>query len=113
MYIYTQTVYVYRCSFCFHAITANTYFQLFILISGGIGSGRSAVSDFFESNWKENMTMNAAIKMGLEALRNSLDSELNREAVEIAIIDSSGYRTLDRDEVNKNIDKLKPLENDE
>ena len=59
------------------------------------------------------MTLNAAIKMGLEALRSSLDSELNREAVEIAIIDSSGYRTLSRDDVNKNIDKLKPLETDE
>ncbi|MAT48966.1 MAG: proteasome subunit alpha, partial [Euryarchaeota archaeon] len=81
--------------------------------AGGIGSGRSAVSEFFESNWKGNMTMNAAIKMGLEALRNSLDSELNREAVEIAIIDSSGYRTLTREDVNKNIDKLKPLDLDE
>ena len=59
------------------------------------------------------MTLNAGIKMGLEALRTSLDSELNREAVEIAIIDKMGYRTLDRAEVNKNIDKLKPLDNDE
>ena len=77
-----------------------------------IGSGRSTVCDFFESNWKKNMTLNAAIKLGLEALRTSLDSELNREAVEIAIIDKDGYRTLNREDVNKNIDKLKPLDND-
>jgi len=81
--------------------------------AGGIGSGRSTVCDFFESNWKKNMTLNAAIKLGLEALRTSLDSELNREAVEIAIIDKDGYRTLSREDVNKNIDKLKPLDNDE
>ena len=58
------------------------------------------------------MTLNAAIKLGLEALRTSLDSELNREAVEIAIVDKDGYRTLNREDVNKNIDKLKPLDND-
>ena len=53
------------------------------------------------------MTLNAAIKLGLEALRTSLDSELNREAVEIAIVDKDGYRTLNREDVNKNIDKVK------
>jgi 20S proteasome alpha/beta subunit len=56
------------------------------------------------------MTKNAAIKMGLEALRISLDAELNTEAVEISIIDSTGYETLDRDEVKAHLAKLKPLE---
>ena len=51
-----------------------------------------------------------AIELGLEALRNANDQELNRDAVEVSVIDSEGYRILDRDEVNKQIDRLKPLE---
>ena len=56
------------------------------------------------------MTLNAAMKLGLEALRTANDAELNREAVEVTVVDSNGYRVLDRGEVNKQIDRLKPLE---
>ncbi len=78
--------------------------------AGAIGSGRNTVVEFFENNWKPNMTLNAALKLGLEALRDANDQELNREAVEVAVIDSNGYYVLDRNEVNKQIDRLKPLE---
>ena len=46
------------------------------------------VIEYFEKNWKENLTLNAAMKMGLEALRHANDAELNRDAVEVAVIDS-------------------------
>ena len=78
--------------------------------AGAIGSGRNTVIEYFEKNWKDNLTRKAAMKLGLEALRNANDAELNRDAVEVAVIDSSGYRFLDRDDVNKQIDRLKPLE---
>ena len=65
---------------------------------------------FFESNWKDGLTLNAAMKLGLEALRSANDTELNREAVEVTVVDADGYRVLDRSEVNKQIDRLKPLE---
>ncbi|MEC8735416.1 MAG: archaeal proteasome endopeptidase complex subunit alpha [Candidatus Thermoplasmatota archaeon] len=78
--------------------------------AGAIGSGRNTVIDFFESKWKDGMTLNAAIKLGLEALRDATDAELNRDAVEVCVVDSSGFQVLDRDTVNKQIDRLKPLE---
>ena len=78
--------------------------------AGAIGSGRNTVIDYFEKNWKDNLTLNAAMKLGLEALRNANDQELNRDAVEVSVIDAEGYRVLDRAEVNKQIDRLKPLE---
>ena len=78
--------------------------------AGAIGSGRNTVIEFFENNWKENMTLNAAMKLGLEALRTANDAELNREAVEVTVVDSEGYRVLDRAAVNKQIDRLKPLD---
>ena len=80
--------------------------------AGAIGTGRSSVVEYFEDNWKDGMTLNAGVKLGLEALRNSLDSELNREAVEITIIDGAGYRSLSRGDVKTHIEKLKPLEDE-
>ncbi len=80
--------------------------------AGAIGSGRSQVVEHFESNWKNGMTLNAAVKLGLEALRASNDGELNRDAVEIAVIDGDGYRNLSRAEVHSQIDKLKPISDD-
>ena len=38
------------------------------------------------------------MKLGLEALRNANDQELNRDAVEVSVIDAEGYRVLDRAE---------------
>ena len=74
--------------------------------AGAIGRGRSAVIDHFEDKWKKNMTLNAAVKLGLEALQESLEDDLNRNTVEIAIVNSSGYEKLDRDATMKHLDKL-------
>ena len=54
------------------------------------------------------MTLNAGIKMGLEALRESIEAKLNKDAVEIAVIDESGYRVLSRADTIAHIEKLKP-----
>ena len=81
--------------------------------AGAIGRGRNTVVDFFEINWKPNLTLNAAIKMGLEALRESIEAKLNRDAVEVAVIDADGYRVLNRDETIAHIEKLKPAYEDE
>ena len=78
--------------------------------AGAIGNNRNTVIEYFEKNWKDGMTLNAAMKMGLEALRSANDTELNRDAVEVVVVDGNGYRILDRGEVNKQLDRLKPLE---
>ena len=46
--------------------------------AGAIGSGRNTVIEFFEQKWKEGLTLNAAMKLGLEALQHANDSNLNR-----------------------------------
>lgn len=74
--------------------------------AGAIGNGRNTVSEFFETAWKENMTLNAAIKLGLEALQKTGDGELNKAAVDIGVVDGDGYRDLGRDEVIKQIDRV-------
>jgi len=76
--------------------------------AGAIGRGRSTVVERFEKSWRPNLTLNAGIKMGLEALRESLEAELNKDAVEIAVVNADGYVVLDRDATIAHIDRLKP-----
>ena len=62
--------------------------------------------EYFEDNWKPGLTLNAAVKMGLTALKSSLDDDLNGDAVEIAYVDSDGYTKLDRDATASHIGKV-------
>ena len=59
-----------------------------------------------EEKWKPNMTKNAAIKMGLEALKDSLEDDLNNDTVEIALVDSDGYHKMGHAETMKHLEKL-------
>ena len=74
--------------------------------AGAIGRGRSSVIDHFEGKWKAGMTKNAAIKLGLGALRESLEDDLNPETVEIASVDKDGYSKMDTESTLKHLDKL-------
>lgn len=74
--------------------------------AGAIGRGRSSVIDHFEGKWKAGMTKNASIKLGLEALRESLEDDLNPETVEIASVDKDGYSKMDTETTLKHLDKL-------
>ena len=74
--------------------------------AGAIGRGRSSVIDHFEGKWKAGMTKNAAIKLGLQALRESLEDDLNPETVEIASVDKGGYSKMDTETTLKHLDKL-------
>ena len=52
------------------------------------------------------MTLNAAVKMGLTALKSSLEDDLNGDAVEIAYVDAAGYTKLDRKATESHINKV-------
>ena len=75
--------------------------------AGAIGRGRTTVIDHFEKSWKSGMTQNAAIKLGLEALQESLEDSLNKDTVEISVVDTNGYNKLDRETTLKHLSKFK------
>ena len=74
--------------------------------AGAIGRGRSTAIDYFEEKWKAGMTQNAAIKLGLEALRDSLEEDLNHDTVEIACVDKDGYNKMDHETTLKHLNKM-------
>ncbi|RBQ22924.1 Proteasome subunit alpha [Candidatus Methanobinarius endosymbioticus] len=73
-----------------------------------IGSGRSAAMDVFEENYKEDLTINEAIDLALDAVYEAPEGKTTAESVEIAIIDkdSKKYRKISDEEVVNHVDAL-------
>jgi len=74
------------------------------------GKGRNDAMAYFEEKYKENMTLEEAIDMGIKAIKKGSEGKLNPDAIEIAVIDAKEkFRRLSHDEsknyVKKAIDK--------
>jgi len=76
--------------------------------AGGIGAGRNEVMEVFEKDFKDNMTQNQAVKLGLKALSAANENNLKSEVVEIAVINpEKEFHTLSSEEVGKAVKKVK------
>ncbi len=76
--------------------------------AGGIGAGRNEVMEVFEKYFKDNMTQNQAVNLGLKALSAANDNNLKSEIVEIAVINpEKEFHTLSSEEVGKAVKKVK------
>lgn len=75
--------------------------------AGSIGSGRNAVMELFEEKFEGDMSMDAAILLGLEGLSKSSEEELNEEAVEIGVVrKGEEFKRLTIQEVAGYIEKI-------
>jgi proteasome alpha subunit len=54
--------------------------------AGSIGAGRNTVMEMFEDKYKDNMTMDKAVQLGLQALDAATESGLNAAAIEIGFV---------------------------
>ena len=76
--------------------------------AGGIGAGRNEVMEIFEKNFKENMTQNQAVNLGLKALSAANENNLKSEVIEIAVINpEKEFHTLNSEDVGKAVKKIK------
>ena len=75
--------------------------------AGSIGSGRNTVMELFEEKFEEDMSMEAAIILGLEGLSKSTEDKLNEQAVEIGIVTKGKkFKRLTDDEVGAYLEKI-------
>jgi len=75
--------------------------------AGSIGSGRPAVMDIFEKEFKDGMKYDDAVMLGLKALSSAVEEKPTSETVEIGVIEKGrSFRRLDGKELKKFIDKL-------
>ncbi|MFQ6088559.1 MAG: archaeal proteasome endopeptidase complex subunit alpha [Candidatus Methanofastidiosia archaeon] len=69
-----------------------------------IGAGKDAVMNIFESEYKDDMTLDEACILSLKAMKASVE-ELDKSNIEMAIVKDKKFRKLTEEEVKKYIDK--------
>lgn len=73
-----------------------------------IGAGRAPVIEVFEADYDENMSLDDAIFLGIEALYKAADGKFKPETLEVGIIPvaTKDFRKLTTDEVKVFADKI-------
>ena len=75
-------------------------------MAGSEGMGRSEAMTYFEKNYKENITLEEAIDMGIKAIHKGSEKKLNPDAIEIAVVDKKEkFRRLSREETKNYVKK--------
>jgi len=75
----------------------------------GIGSGRSAVMDLFEKEYKDDMSFSAAMKLGLKALEAAIEEKPTPETTEIGVAEEGKkFRRLSEDDISALLKDKKP-----
>jgi proteasome alpha subunit len=74
---------------------------LLMVKATGIGSGRNAVMEFLEEKYNEDIDIDNAIRLGLEALYKGTEGKLTVDTAEIAAINAKDnrFRKLSADEL--------------
>ena len=73
-----------------------------------IGSGVQAAVDVFEERYEEDLSLEDAIDLGLDALYEATEGRTTEDSVEIAVIEvaTQAYRKLSDEEVSKYVEAL-------
>lgn len=82
--------------------------------ASGIGSGREEVTEFFEENYREDVSLHEAVVLGLRALAKA-GVELSPGSVEIGLADveESRFSKLPEEEAEKYVDEAKEVQSSE
>lgn len=74
--------------------------------AGSEGSGRSGALTYFEENYREDMTLEEAIDMGIKAIHKGSEGKLIPDAIETAVINTTKkFHRLSLDESKEHIKK--------
>jgi len=75
--------------------------------AGSIGSGRTTVMELFEEKYKDDISMDDAIALGLEGLQKASDDKLDSKAIEVCVVKADvGFKRLVESEVQKYLVRL-------
>ncbi len=71
-----------------------------------IGSGRNVVMEFFETNYKDDISLDDGIIMAMVGLGRAIESEISPDGVELGVVEVSDrkFRRIEKDELKKYIE---------
>lgn len=67
--------------------------------ASAVGSGRQAAMDLLEKEYKDGLSVDGALQLGLKALHAGTEGKFNAEAIEAAVAEEGGFRRLGLDVV--------------
>jgi len=74
--------------------------------AGCIGSGRETVMEILEKEYKDNMSMDAALALGLKAVEAVSDDTLDKMTLEIGYVSKKdGFKKMSKKEIEKVVSK--------
>lgn len=73
-----------------------------------IGAGRHSFMEIFEAGYKDDMDMDAAIMLGMEALYNATEGKLDAATLEVGVVtlEDKQFRKLLEDEVKTYVERI-------
>ena len=73
-----------------------------------IGAGRNSFMEIFESNYSDDMDMDAAVMLGMKALYRSTEGKLNAATLEVGLVtlEERQFRKLSEDEVETYVNRI-------
>jgi len=73
-----------------------------------IGAGRAMAMEVFEKGYSEDLKINEAMELALDAIYEATEGKTTKESVEIAVIEESNhkYRKLTEDEIEEHVEEL-------
>ncbi len=74
--------------------------------ASAVGSGRQKAMEALEESYKENLSMEDALMLGLRALHKATDGKMDGNAVEIAMVDGDGFRKIPQADVKAAMKEL-------
>ncbi len=76
-----------------------------------IGAGRNVVMEFFEKEYRDDLSFDDAIILGLVAMGKAIESELNVEGIEIGVVrvEDKKFRLLEEDEIRIYVEKANEI----
>jgi proteasome alpha subunit len=71
-----------------------------------IGSGRNVVMDYFESNYREDISMEEGINLAMIGLGKAIESELTPDGIELGVVylEDRKFRAIEDEELQKYVD---------
>ena len=75
--------------------------------AGSIGAGRNTVMEMFEEKYKDGMSQEEALMLGLEALQKASEEKLEAKAVEAGLAsETEKFRRLSEEEVARYLSRV-------
>ena len=81
--------------------------------AAAIGQGRKETMKYFEENYTDDITLEDAINLSLDAIYSANDGDIKDSSIEIAVINQEGYSKLSSEKVEEYVNELLKRNKDE